>query len=130
MFADRRKKIHDAPIKTASNLQPSDLRSNAYRSLPGNQDNFSLLFSCIYIHRNTYFLEVLLVEPNGHCFIYLGFTAQVLKVCRTPCRSYSLPKMLSLDSMFEKLIIILIVTNKQVYRKICYFKINKPDMPV
>jgi len=24
----------------------------------------------------TYYLEVLLVKPNGHCFIYLGFTAQ------------------------------------------------------
>jgi len=35
-----RKKIHDS--------QPSDLCSNAYRSLPGNQDIFSLLFSCIY----------------------------------------------------------------------------------
>ena len=32
----------------------------------------------------TYYLEVLLVEPNRHCFIYLGFTAQVLKVCKTP----------------------------------------------
>ena len=31
----------------------------------------------------TYYLEVLLVEPNGHCFIYYDFTAQVLKVCRT-----------------------------------------------
>ena len=31
-----------------------------------------------------YYLEVLLVESNGHGFIYLGFTAQVLKVCRTP----------------------------------------------
>ena len=38
--------------KTASNLQPFDLCSNAYRSLPGDQDIFSLLFSCIYIHRN------------------------------------------------------------------------------
>ena len=38
--------------RTASNLQPSDLRSNAYRSLPGDQDIFSLLFSYIYIHRN------------------------------------------------------------------------------
>ena len=35
-----------------SHLQPSNLRSNAYRSLPGDQDIFSLLFSCIYIHRN------------------------------------------------------------------------------
>ena len=41
-------KIHDAP----ANLQPSDLRSNAYRSLPGDQDIFSLFFSYIYIHRN------------------------------------------------------------------------------
>ena len=38
--------------KTASDLQPSDLRSNAYRSLPGDRDIFSLLFSYIYIHRN------------------------------------------------------------------------------
>jgi len=44
-------KIHDGQKKnsiTASKLQPSDLCSNAYRSLPGNQDIFSLLFSCIY----------------------------------------------------------------------------------
>ena len=60
-------------IKTASNLQPSDLHSNTYRSLPGDQDIFSLLFSCTHIRRNpkvTYYLEILLVEPNGHCFIY------------------------------------------------------------
>ena len=30
-----------------------DLHSNAYRSLPGGQDVFSLLFSCNYIHRNS-----------------------------------------------------------------------------
>ena len=29
-------KIHDCTL----NLQPSDLLSNAYRSLPGNQDGF------------------------------------------------------------------------------------------
>ena len=34
--------------KTALNLQPSDLLSNAYRSLSGDQ----FFFSCIYIHRN------------------------------------------------------------------------------
>ena len=33
----------------ASNLQPSSLCSNAYRSLPGSQDGFFLLFSSIYI---------------------------------------------------------------------------------
>ena len=33
-------------------MQPSDLRLNAYRSLPGDQDILSLLFSCIYIYRN------------------------------------------------------------------------------
>ena len=40
--------------KTASNLQPSDLCSNAYRSLPGDQDIVSLLFFHVfnYIHRN------------------------------------------------------------------------------
>ena len=48
--ADRRK--NPWCTKTASNLQPSDLRLNAYRSLSGDQDIFSLLFSCIYIHRN------------------------------------------------------------------------------
>ena len=48
--ADRRK--NPWCTKTASNLQPSNLRWNAYRSLPGDQDIFSLLFSCIYIHRN------------------------------------------------------------------------------
>ena len=32
----------------------------------------------------TYNLEVLVVEPNGHCFVYQCFTAEVLKVCRTP----------------------------------------------
>ena len=47
----KEEKIHDWTW-AASNLQPSDLRSNAYRSLPGDQDIFSLLFSCIYIHRN------------------------------------------------------------------------------
>ena len=55
-------------------LEP-DLYSNAYRSLPGDQDIFSLLFSCICIHRNprkmTYYLEVLLLEPIGHCFIFI-----------------------------------------------------------
>ena len=30
-------------------LQPSNLRSNTYRSLPGNQDIFSLLFHVFYI---------------------------------------------------------------------------------
>ena len=83
--ADRRK--NPWCTRTATNLQPSDLCSNAYRSLPGDQDIFSLLFSCIYIHRNPrkwlIILKLLLVEPNGHCFIYYGFTAQVLKVCRT-----------------------------------------------
>ena len=39
--------------KTASNLQLSDLHLNAYKSLPGDQDIFSLLFSCIYIHSFT-----------------------------------------------------------------------------
>ena len=34
--ADRRK--NPWYTRTASNLQPSDLRSNAYRSLPGDQD--------------------------------------------------------------------------------------------
>jgi len=36
-------------------LEPAaiaDLRSNPYKSLPGDQDIFSLLFSCLYIHRN------------------------------------------------------------------------------
>ena len=41
-------KICDAPRQP----QPSNLCSNAYRSLQSNQDIFSLLFSCIYIHRN------------------------------------------------------------------------------
>ena len=41
------------PRYVASNLEPSDLRLNAYRSLPGGQDVFSLLFSCNYIHRNS-----------------------------------------------------------------------------
>ena len=48
--ADRRK--NPWYTRTASNLQPFDLCSNAYRNLPGDQDIFSLLFSCIYIHRN------------------------------------------------------------------------------
>jgi len=48
-IADRRK--NPWCTRTASNLQPSDLCSNAYRNLPGDQDIFSLLFSCIYIHR-------------------------------------------------------------------------------
>jgi len=53
-------------------LEPAAIRFTfTYRSLPGDQDIFSLLFSCIYIHRNTYYLEVLLVEPNGHCFYLL-----------------------------------------------------------
>ena len=46
--ADKRK--NPWCTKTASNLQPSDLCLNAYRSLPGDQDIFSLLFSCIYIY--------------------------------------------------------------------------------
>ena len=33
--------------------ESSNLRLNAYRSLPGGQDVFSLLFSCNYIHRNS-----------------------------------------------------------------------------
>ena len=48
--ADRRK--NPWCTKTASNLQPSDLRLNAYRSLLGNQDISPCFFSCIYIHRN------------------------------------------------------------------------------
>ena len=49
--ARRRKKIHDC-TQTASKLQPSDLHSNAYRSLLGNQDIFSLLISCIVYHNS------------------------------------------------------------------------------
>ena len=37
----------------ALNLQPSDLCTNAYRSLPGGQDIFSLSISCICIHGNS-----------------------------------------------------------------------------
>ena len=46
----KKKKCMTGPA--ALNLQPSDLRSNAYRSLPGGQDVFFLLFSSISIHRN------------------------------------------------------------------------------
>ena len=42
------RKIH----QTASNLQPFDLHSNAYRSQPGDQNVFSLLFSRTCINRN------------------------------------------------------------------------------
>ena len=37
---------------TASNLQPFDLRLNAYRSLPGDQDIFCLFFH-VFISRGT-----------------------------------------------------------------------------
>ena len=53
MFESRwkKKKYHDWTW-AASNLQPSDLHLNAYRSLPDSQDVFFLLVSSIYIHRN------------------------------------------------------------------------------
>ena len=47
----KEEKIYDW-MWAALNLQPSDLCSNAYRSLPGSQDVFFLLFTSIYIHRN------------------------------------------------------------------------------
>jgi len=46
-----RRKIYDCTW-TTSNLQPYNLRLNAYRSLPGGQDVFSLLISSACIHRN------------------------------------------------------------------------------
>ena len=57
------------------------LRSNAYRSLPGHQDIFSLLFHA-FISTGTlesdlisYYLEVLLAEPNGTTLFYLFIKA-------------------------------------------------------
>ena len=34
--------------------------------------------------RVSYYLKVSHVEPHGRYFIYYGFTARVLKVCRAP----------------------------------------------
>ena len=45
----KKKKFHDWTW-AASNLQPSDLCSNAYRSLPGGQVFSPCYFSCIYIY--------------------------------------------------------------------------------
>ena len=44
----RQKMMHQDSLEPAA----IQLCSNAYRSLPGDQDIFSLLFSFIYIHRN------------------------------------------------------------------------------
>ena len=61
--------------KTASNLQPSDLCSNAYRILPGNQDIFYLLFFMyIFISKGTLESDLLSWSTScgtytRHCFI-------------------------------------------------------------
>ena len=47
-----------------SNLQPSNLRSNAYRSLPGDQDIFSLLFSCIFLSTGTLDINFIFVTRS------------------------------------------------------------------
>jgi len=46
-------KIHNY-IQTASNVQPCNLHSNACRSLPGDQDDFSLLISSTCLANQTF----------------------------------------------------------------------------
>jgi len=58
--------------KTALNLQPSNLRLNAYRNLPAGQSGYFLPVFHVFIFPGTiesdYYPEVLIVEPNGQCF--------------------------------------------------------------
>ena len=66
-------------------LEPAaiaDLRSNPYKSLPGDQDIFSLLFSCLYIHRNprkwliSFASGMAAFGPTGNSALPLAFQAQ------------------------------------------------------
>ena len=79
-------------MTAASNLQPSNLRLNAYRSLPGGQVFSPCCFSCIYIHRNT--RQWLIISKHLFSLFIYHFPAQVLKVCRTPgptaCSKYAI----------------------------------------
>jgi len=100
--ADRRKNAWCT--KTALNLQPSNLCSNAYRSLSGDQDIFSLLFSCGYIHRNPRkWLIILKYFLSNSMNIVLFIKALQHKCWRSlDTRSYSQLKMLSLGQYVWK----------------------------
>ena len=61
---EKEEKIHDWTW-AASNLQPSDYRSNAYRCLPGSQDIFFLCFH-VFVSIGTLESDLLsLSTPSG-----------------------------------------------------------------
>ena len=76
----------------ASNLQPSDLRSNAYRSLPGGQDvspcYFHVIISIGILESNS--LSLSTPSRTKWTLVYICFTALV-KVCRTPDNIFNIP---------------------------------------
>jgi len=68
----KKEKNHDC-IQTASNLPTSKLQSNTYRSLPGDQDVFSLLFHVhvyLYVHTHNG-VTTMILSLQTRCILHV-----------------------------------------------------------